>query len=156
MAESKVNPTEEEFSYFCDHCKKGFKRKRLSFISISSLQEEFTCIKCEIAFANGFKLKKSDFPVSYPHSCEVCGMRFQTSTLLLYHSYYHTGAWPFKCPFCRMGFPIKSCFERHFTTKTIKCCKYSEAYLRKFCSAPSFFENDELNCEKCSSGSKCV
>ncbi|GFR25876.1 hypothetical protein TNCT_422351 [Trichonephila clavata] len=156
MAEAKVNPTEEDFYYSCCRCRMGFRSIWLSFIPISSQKSEFTCVKCGIAFSNGFKVKKSDFDHIYPHPCEICGMRFQNSTQLLYHSYHHTGAWPFKCPFCRMGFTAKSYFERHIATKSFQCSKCSEDFLGTYCPARPFSGNDMLSCEKCSSGSKSV
>ncbi|GFY41184.1 hypothetical protein TNIN_483761 [Trichonephila inaurata madagascariensis] len=94
MAEANVNPTEEEFSYFCCQCKKGFGRARLPFILIASQETEFTCVICRITFASGFQVLNADFN-TLPYRCEVCGMRVRTSTQLLHHSYHHSGDWPF-------------------------------------------------------------
>ncbi|GFR25879.1 hypothetical protein TNCT_422361 [Trichonephila clavata] len=155
MAEAKVNHTEEEFYYFCKCFKMGYRQTRLPFISISSQEIEFSCVKCKVRFSSGFKMKKPYFDDRYPHRYEVCVCvnRYPNSTQLLYHSYHHTDAWPFKCNFCQKGFPLKSRYERHFTTKTVQCRKCSASFQGKFCSARRFRENDDFNCEKCSSAS---
>ncbi|GFR25882.1 hypothetical protein TNCT_422371 [Trichonephila clavata] len=127
MAESKDNPTEEEFYYSCYRCRNECKSRRLTFFSISSQETEFNLLN------------------------EVS--RFDSTVVPFLSS---LDAWPFKCPLCPKGFPKNYEYKIHFTSRTIKCSKCSEAFLGEFCSARLFRENDELNCEKCSIGSKSV
>ncbi|GFY61408.1 hypothetical protein TNIN_105821 [Trichonephila inaurata madagascariensis] len=150
MAEANVNSSEEEFYCFCYQCRLKFINSRLFFISISSDETKFTCVKCGITFALGLIVKKSDFDDYYPHCCEVCGMRFRTSNQLFHHSYHHSNNWPFKCYFCQKGFPFNCRYKRHLSPKTVQCCKCSESFLGNFCPARVFDENDEFKCEKCS------
>ncbi|GFX83615.1 hypothetical protein TNCV_325641 [Trichonephila clavipes] len=147
MAEANINRTGEKLSYFCYHCKERFISIQHSFINISSDETEFKCVKCKRTFASGFKIKNSDFDDNYPHRCEVCGLAFRTSTKLLYHSYRHSGDWPFKCHFCQKGFSMNYRLERHLATKTVQCSKCSARFQVTICHARVF---DEFICEKCS------
>ncbi|GFY61407.1 hypothetical protein TNIN_105811 [Trichonephila inaurata madagascariensis] len=149
MSEANVNPTEEEFFYICYQCRLGFQTTWLSFISISSQKTEYTCVKCGTEFASGFKVQKLYFDYCYPHPCEFCEMRFRTSTQLLPHSYLHSGALPFKCPFCEKAFPIISLFNRHQVPKTVHCSKCYKSFIGKFCRARVFDEKDAFICVKC-------
>ncbi|GFR25883.1 hypothetical protein TNCT_422381 [Trichonephila clavata] len=153
MAEAEVNTTEEKFYSFCYGCKMGYRKTWLPFISISSEGKLFQCVQCKIRFSFGFKMKKWYFDDTYPHRCEVCEKRYEHSSQLLYHSYHHTGAWPFKCHFCGIGFAVNSLYESHLITRTVQCRKCCASFQKKLCSARLFHENDGLNCKKCSNAS---
>ncbi|GFX83614.1 hypothetical protein TNCV_325631 [Trichonephila clavipes] len=151
MAEAHVDPTEKEFSYICHQCRKRFKNTRHCFIAISSDETEFMCVKCEITFARGFKVNKSDFDDGYPHRCEDCGIGFPTSIQLSYHSYRHSNNWPFRCHFCQKGFSMNCQLKRHLSSRTVQCSQCSAIFQEEFCPKQLFHENN-LKCEKCSSG----
>ncbi|GFY61404.1 hypothetical protein TNIN_105781 [Trichonephila inaurata madagascariensis] len=154
MEAANVNPTEEEFYYFCYQCRLEFQITWLSFISISSDEREFTCVNCKREVVAVFKVEKSDFDDCYPYPCEVCDVRFRTLTQLLHHSYLHSDALPFKCDFCQGVFPKSSLFNRHRVPKTLQCNKCSKSVLGEFCPARVFDEKNEFICKKCSIGSE--
>ncbi|GFY61405.1 hypothetical protein TNIN_105791 [Trichonephila inaurata madagascariensis] len=79
-------------------------------------------------------MKIWDFDESSPHRCEICGMRFRTSTQLLHHSYHHSDSWPFKCHLCQTSFPTQFWLKKHFRTKTVQCNNCSVSFQEKFCS----------------------
>ncbi|GFY63159.1 hypothetical protein TNIN_411891 [Trichonephila inaurata madagascariensis] len=158
MAEGNASLVKEEYRYFCAPCKKEFSFTQTSFfISISSEESGFTCIKCGKAFTSGFKTKKTDFFDFLPYCCGDCGIIFLTPNEHLAHSFEHTGEWPFRCFSCQRGFATNSYLESHLIIKNVQCIKCLEIFWGHFCSKcpPEVLrEIDELLCKKCSHGSR--
>ncbi|GFX63403.1 hypothetical protein TNCV_3620061 [Trichonephila clavipes] len=157
MAEGFVDRTAEEFSYFCAPCKEGFRNSKRIFKTISSEESEFTCTKCGKTFTSGFKTKKIYSRDALPHGCDECGKKFGTSTLLQYHSYKHSLAWPVRCFICQKGFPANFGLKRHLVTETFGCSQCSNSFRANVCPHwhPEFMvDKDEIRCKKCSRGSR--
>ncbi|GFQ64680.1 hypothetical protein TNCT_4511 [Trichonephila clavata] len=156
MAEATVHRTAVEFSYFCAACKDGFRNSKRSFDTISSEDSEFTCLKCGKTFSSGFKTKKIHSRDALPYSCDDCGKKFRTSTLLQYHSYKHSLAWPLRCFICQKGFAADSQLKRHLVTETFDCSQCPKSFRANACPhwRPKFLlDKDEIKCKKCSRGS---
>ncbi|GFY24354.1 hypothetical protein TNCV_1014031 [Trichonephila clavipes] len=152
MAEGNTYPAEEDFSYFCFPCRNITDETEKQFLLVGALRVCYPCALCGKEFEAGFKREKKCSSNTPPYRCDVCGKTFRTSTVLLHHSYKHSGQWPHHCFFCQKGFAVRSLLENHErvrnTIRAIHCKKCLKLFRGNIC----YKMLSDACCEKCSYG----
>ncbi|GFY78940.1 hypothetical protein TNIN_420821 [Trichonephila inaurata madagascariensis] len=155
MAQSNVHPTKEVCTYFCVRCRDRLFYKKMVITYIFSPESCFKCVECGEAFKSVFKVGKSVSTAS--HRCGICSETFQSITTLTYHSYRHSGEWPFRCSHCSKGFAAPSNWKQHMDRRIIireiDCLKCLKRFRGKYCPGALASLEGRIYCESCSTGS---
>ncbi|GFR05052.1 hypothetical protein TNCT_464041 [Trichonephila clavata] len=111
MAQRNLSPSERELFYNCLSCARARKETKIEFTFVSSEEPSFSFKKCRQSFQHGFQVKKINSNHTPCHRCEECNETFPSRRMLIYHSYGHSGDWPFRCLICLQGFATNSVLE---------------------------------------------
>ncbi|GFY63160.1 hypothetical protein TNIN_411901 [Trichonephila inaurata madagascariensis] len=113
MAERSFSPFEGELFYICvpcayDRIHDRTRDAKTEYIFVSSEKSSFTCIKCQQSFHRVLQAKIITSRQTPFQRCGECLETFQTACELFYHSYVHSGEWPYRCLACLQGFATNS------------------------------------------------
>ncbi|GFR07255.1 hypothetical protein TNCT_487271 [Trichonephila clavata] len=77
MAACNVHPAEEDFSYFCFHCRNTTEETEKDFFYVGALGPCYNRTLCGEEFEAGFKREEMKSSDTSSHHCNVCGKTFR-------------------------------------------------------------------------------
>ena len=115
---------EQDFTYVCNVCKKGFTKSReyKNHIMIHANKKDYICPHCRKRFTLkpnlSHHIRSVHEKVTYSCRYPQCDKSFASKMNLKYHMEEHCGNFKHICSFCNKGFWRLSDFKKHINTHT--------------------------------------
>lgn len=145
--DQKNSPENDESSFICTTCGRGFRLKMALACHMRYHAEErsYTCTDCNQTFSSRWvrspqlcdkcRHGPGAKPVPKPCRCERCGKCFKDARLLRDHTRSHTGERPFACQVCGKTFAQSGTLYRHkqvhSDSRPYRCTQCNKSYKLK-------------------------